>query len=344
MKIIHTADIHLSENNPERIEALKEIISICVEEEADLLLISGDLFDKNIDAGSLKTDVRPFFSDNDFDTLVIPGNHDESAFREEDYFGDDIYTMTDTPISSRDYGDLNIVGVPYTEEGFSELIEPLSEEVEDDKINLLMIHCTLSGISGGFGEETKYMPVRPEELIQTGFDYMFSGHIHSKATRKDLGEATFTYPGSPVSISNSETGRRHVWIFDTEDEKLKTRKLDTFHYLQRDIELLPDENQKIEEVIEDLRDKDLEKASISIEISGFTDKDIQEITENLEKRLEGLKPAEVEVKNSDLESMASVVESEIYIEFKDKMDEKDLEKPEKIERKFLRALSRHDRS
>lgn len=344
MKVVHTADVHLSPDHPERMEALEEVIRICEDEDVELLLISGDLFDRNIDAGSLKTNVRSLFSDNDFDTFVISGNHDESAFREEDYFGDDIYMMTEAPFESQKFEDLNLIGVPYTEEGFSDLIEPLSEEVDDDKINLLMIHCTLSGVSGGFGQESKYMPVRPEELVQTGFDYVFSGHIHSEATRKDLGNTTFTYPGSPVSISSSETGRRQVWIFDTEDESLETRKLDTFHYLHRNIELMPKDEQKIDEVIEGLKDKDLEKACVSVEVNGFTDKDVRSITDNIEKQIDGLGAAEVAIKNSGLESMASVVGSEIYTEFKDKMSENDLEKPEKVEKKFLRALSRHERS
>lgn len=343
MKIIHTADVHLSKDYPERLDALEEIVEMCEDEKADLLLISGDLFDRNTGPDDFETDIRPLFSDNSFHTLVIPGNHDESAFREESYFGSDIEQLTDTPFESRKYQDLRITGVPYTEEGFAELVEPLSEEVDDDRVDLLMIHCTLTGVQGGFGEESEYLPVKPEELVKTGFDYVFSGHIHSRATRKDLGGTVFTYPGSPVSISSSETGKRHVWILDTETESLETRELDTFHHIERTIELMPNENERIEDTVRELETKDLEKASVTVELHGFTDRKIGEIQDDLKKMLEDLDPGEFAVENRGLESMASIVDSDIYVEFKEKMDERDPSKPDKVEKKFLRALSRYDR-
>ena len=343
MKIVHTADVHLSKDHPERLEALKEVISVCDEEEADLLLISGDLFDRNTGPDDYETEIRPLFSDNSFHTLVIPGNHDESAFREGSYFGNDIDQLLSRPFESKEYEGVKITGVPYTEEGFSELVSPLSEESDEDVINLLMIHCTLSGATGGFGEESKYLPVKPQELIESGYDYVFSGHIHSSATKKQLENIVFTYPGSPVSISSSETGRRHVWVFDTEVEKLESRKLDTFHYLKEKIEVMPKEEDIIDRAIQGFKDKDLSKASITIELNGFTDRKIQGLTTDVKQRISNLEPKEINVDNSGLESMASVINSDIYKEFTSKMEKEDLEKPKEVEKKFLRALSRYDR-
>ncbi|MFB6115411.1 MAG: exonuclease SbcCD subunit D, partial [Candidatus Nanohalobium sp.] len=169
MKIVHTADVHLSSEHPERLEALEEVVQVCKDEEADLLLVTGDLFDQNVNVEEIKTDLRPLFSGNSFDTLVIPGNHDNSAFRQEDYFGDDIEILTSRPYTSRTFDDVNIVALPYTEQSFSELVGPLSEATEEGKTNILMIHCTLAGASGSFGEESKYLPVKPAELVRTGF-------------------------------------------------------------------------------------------------------------------------------------------------------------------------------
>lgn len=344
MKVVHTADVHLSSDHPERMEALEEVIRLCEEEEAKLLLISGDLFDKNVDVESLKTDVRPLFSDNDLQTYVIPGNHDEAAYRAEDHFGDDIEVLDETPFETREIEDVNIVGLPYSDKGFSELIDPLSESVKDNYTNILMIHCTLSGVSGGFGGESEYMPVRPEEFARTGFDYIFSGHIHSSSTKKEIRETTFTYPGSPVPISGSETGKRNVWVLDTEDETLETRKLDTLHNIRKEIELMPGEAQRIQETIESLEDQELDKARIKVTVKGFTDKEVSEVTDDLEEKLQNLEPESVEVENQGLENIVSITESEIYTEFTEKLEGRDLQKPEEVEKKFLRALSRYDRS
>jgi len=343
VKIVHTADVHLSQDHPERMEALEEIVDLCEEEKADLLLITGDLFDANVNIEDLKTEVRPLFSENSFQTLVIPGNHDKSAFRQEDYFGEDIEVLQDKPYSQKLLDDVNIVALPYTSEAFSELIQPLSEAIEEDRENIMMVHCTLAGASGGFGDETTYLPVRPSEIVQTGFDYVLAGHIHSSATRKTFGETTFAYSGSPVSISSSETGTREVWILET-GKGLETREIDTEYYIREEKELLPGEEEKVQdEVEEDLEEKDLGKASVEIKLEGFTGEKVQELSERFEETVKGLEPAEVDVDTLNLESASSIMDSEIYREFREKMDEESFENPEKVEEKFLRGLSRYER-
>lgn len=343
MKIVHTADIHLSPNHPERLNALEKVVELCEKEEADLLLVTGDLFDANIDLEELKTDLRPLFSDNSFQTLVIPGNHDKSAFRQEDYLGEDLEVLQDGLYSKKIFEDVNIVGLPYTNKDFSEMVEPLSNAVEEDKKNILMIHCTLAGATGGFGDESEYLPVKPSELVQTGFEYVLAGHIHSSPTRKSFGDTVFAYPGSPVSISSSEIGKRKVWLLDT-GQGLETRELDTKYFLKEKKEVLPGEEEEVKEAIENnFEGRDLEKASIILEIEGFTQEKVQELSKELKKEVEGFEPLEVNVKKLNLESADSIMGSEIYNEFKRKMEDKDFEKPDLVEKKFLRGLSRNER-
>jgi DNA repair exonuclease SbcCD nuclease subunit len=343
VRIIHTADVHLSPEHPGRMEALEQVVDLCEQEDADLLLITGDLFDANVDLEDLKTDLRPLFSENSFQTLVIPGNHDKSAFRQEDYFGEDLEVLQDKPYSQKIIEDLNIVAVPYTNKAFSELVKTLSEALEEDKENILMIHCTLAGATGGFGEESEYLPVKPSELVQTGYDYVLAGHIHSSATRKTFGNTVFAYSGSPVSISSNETGKREAWLLET-GEGLETKELDTEYYLREKKEVLPGEEDEVtEEIRQDLKDKDLDKASVIVEVEGFTEEKVEEFSEEVQDRVEGLGPADVDVEVLGLESASSVMDSEIYREFRRKMEEKDFGNPDLVEKKFLRGLSRYER-
>lgn len=344
MKIVHTADVHLASDHPERMEALQEVLKICEDEKADLLLITGDLFDQNVNVEDIKTDLRPIFSDNTFETFVIPGNHDNSAFRQEDYFGDDIEVLDERPYEKKVFDDLNIVALPYTDKNFSELIEPLSEAREENKKNIMMIHCTLAGASGGFGEESKYMPVEPSELIQTGYDYVLSGHIHSSATRKSYENTVFAYSGSPVSISSSETGRREVWVLDTEEGSMKTRELDTFHYFRQELEMLPGEEENALKTLEmNLDGKDLDQASVIVKAKGFTEIDVEDFREQINQKIEDYAPRDSEVRIKGLESAKSIIGSDIYTEFREKLEDNDFENPELVEKKFLRGLSRYER-
>lgn len=341
MKVLHTADVHLSRDHPERMKALKEILGLAEEEDVDLVLIAGDLFDDNVDVEDLKSEVRPLFDDNDFETLVIPGNHDRDAFREEDFFGNDLEVLDEKPYGRKTYDQLNIVGVPYTEKNFSDLVEPLSEATVEEKENVLLIHCTLAGAGGNYGNEKRYMPVKPEELVKTGYDQVMAGHIHSSATKKTYGGLTFSYPGSPVSISKTETGKRKVWIFDTE-EGLQTRDLDTFHYLEEKVELMPDNEQEIaREVRDGLPDEGLERARLKLEIRGFTDRDPQDLRDEVREELQ--ERVETDVDISDLETVSELVGSKLYLEFKEELEGREIENPELVEQKFLRGLSRHER-
>lgn len=343
MKIVHTADIHLSSDHPERLEALKEVLEVCEEEQADLLLVTGDMFDANVDIEDLKADLRPLFSDNSFQTFVIPGNHDKTAFRREDHFGDDIELLDGKPYERKAFDDINIVALPYTDKDFSQLVETLTEARVEGKTNILMIHCTLAGSSGSFGEESEYLPVKPSELVRTGFDYVLAGHIHSSATKKSFGETVFAYSGSPASVSSSETGKREAWVLDTENG-MRTRELDSFHYLRQEKEVLPGEEEDWEEeIIEDLEQRDLGKASVIVELKGFTERPVEEVSEELEEKIGDLEPEEVHIGISGLESVASIVDSKIYKEFREKMEQRDFEKPDLVEEKFLRGLSRYER-
>ena len=340
MKVFHTADVHLTETHPERFEALEEIVDRCEREEADLLLITGDLFDANADLEDLKTDLRGLFSDTCFETLVIQGNHDKNVFRSEDFFGNKFQVMDNTPVDVREYENINIVGVPYTEDDFSSIIEDISESYVEGKTNVLMLHCSLTGVSGGFGGEEKYLPVRPEELIQTGFDYVLAGHIHSSATRRTFEKTVFAYSGSPVSISSSETGSRNIWKLN--EEGLSTVSLDSFHYIKQEKEMLPgEESEKLDEIKEYVETEDVSNASLIVKLSGFTDRNITDIKREVEAFTKNAFDSDIIIDN--LESVKSITESELYSEFKEKLDDKDFEKKDKIEEKFLRGLSRSER-
>jgi exonuclease SbcD len=344
VKVVHTADVHLSSDHSERMDALKEIIELCEDEEADVLVIAGDLFDANADLEDLRTELRSIFSDNAFQTFVIPGNHDSAAFRKEDYFGDDIKVLSEQPFQKEVYENLNIVGVPYTEKEFSELAEDISNSYEENKTNILLLHCTLSGTTGGYGSEGEYLPVKPSQIVQIGFDYIMAGHIHSSATRKRFGETLFTYSGSPVSISSSETGRREVWILDTEDDKMHTETLETRHYLKKEIEVLPnEEDSKLTDLEDQLGDRKLEKASVTVKLSGFTNQNVEDVAENFENILESVNTANHNLNFQKLENVSHAVETGLYQDFKSRLEDSDYKDSGEVEKKFLRGLSRYER-
>ena len=115
MKVLHTSDIHLQALEDPRRQALKRITSTCDERDVDLLIISGDLFDSSANAEDLRPHLRELLSGGSFETVIIPGNHDHASFRPGLYLGKRVNVLNDPDWRQNllDYGDFQLVGVPF---------------------------------------------------------------------------------------------------------------------------------------------------------------------------------------------------------------------------------------
>lgn len=88
MRVLHTADFHAGRNlrgfdrTPEIHDALKEIAGLARSERADVVLVSGDLFDTGNPSADAEAAVFDFFlrlRDAGIPGVVIAGNHDSAA-------------------------------------------------------------------------------------------------------------------------------------------------------------------------------------------------------------------------------------------------------------------------
>lgn len=347
MKFLLTADIHLKADHPERLQALERIIELCESKEVNYLLIAGDLFDANVDVEDVKPDVRELFSDNSFHTYAIPGNHDKTAFRKEDYFGDDIDLLKEKPVDQRELDGVNLVAVPYFDGEFDDIIEELDASAEDNELNILLMHSTLAGFGGGFGEESRYLPVTPEQLLPLPYDYVFSGHIHTSPTKKDIGDRmVFVYPGSPVSITRDETGPRGAWLLDTEatEDALTSFELETFHYESVRLNLRPGEvDDELSTLESRLASKRLDDAHLIVELAGFIEREEESFFTDVDAIIKDADPLKSEVDQSGIRSVKSIVEMDLYQKFREKLDEREDIDQESVEKAALEAFARYSR-
>ncbi|MEA1964002.1 MAG: DNA repair exonuclease [Candidatus Aerophobetes bacterium] len=222
MKILHTADIHLREYEDERWKALKRLIEIGKKEKVEIFVISGDLFNEDIDAENLRGKIREIFSNNGFKIVLIPGNHDSDSYRSGMYFGEDTIILTDVK-DCFEYKDVRICGLPFEPIEGEEILGRLhflANKFTLDKKNILLYHGELDDAFfsrkdfGDEGEE-RYMPVKLSYFKDLHIDYILGGHFHSKFdVRRIKNGGYFVYPGSPISITKRETGQRKVNIFE----------------------------------------------------------------------------------------------------------------------------------
>jgi len=275
----HTADVHLRPDAEERLEALEAVLTTAADHDVDVLTIGGDLFDRPADVEELRSDLRNrYFSDLDFEVVLIPGNHDVEAFRQDLLFGDACTVIAD----EADYGewtsadgDLKIVAIPYRTEVTDDLLFALDTRPAFDGTEILLFHGSLDApIGADPGDEAayRYFPVTEELLAELGFDYYLAGHYHGAHLLQFDGGAEFAYPGTPASTRTSETDRRGVVLLDP-DDGLSVTELDTFHHLEKHVTVTPGEEAAAIAEIDDWVDTAVApSAAPSIVVDGVIDR------------------------------------------------------------------------
>lgn len=272
MKILHTADIHLHTQHPRRMEALHKVVDLGRREDIDLLLIAGDLFDDYPQAELLRGEVRRLFSNLPYKVLAIPGNHDERAFSEECYYGSDFIALTDRPRTIKDFGNWRIVALPYGDGSFAPLIDTLKKAADPNMKNILVLHCTWSlphySSQDYGGDLLRYLPVTEAMLTGLGYDYILAGHFHTCYRQRKLPcGAIFVYPGSPVSISTREQGRRSVNIVD--DQGCRQELLDTWYCETLEYRLQKNTEDMLQNLARDISEHPDAICSLTIDIQGY---------------------------------------------------------------------------
>ncbi len=338
IKLIHTADLHLSEKKAETIVALDEILRIAKEEKADIVTISGDMFDSTSDAENLRPQLRERFSDNDFEIIVIPGNHDVDVYSEGYDFGNNFIPMTKYPFQEFKKDNVNLLAVPYVESLTNDVLSKIKNQTRKDKINILLLHCTLDigFCKGDFGEkETKYCPISQAMLAKLSFDYVLSGHFH-KETKiiKLTPSSSFIYPGSPVSLTEKELGKRNVILIEIDNKEARKIPMNSFYYDKLFVNVIPGkEKEAIFEIKEWIKNHTSEKCNLEIYVDGFIQVREKDFRMSLPKSNENVK---VILRHKGI---SKVKKHPLYMRFKEKLLEMELTYKQEIDRVVIEVMS-----
>ncbi len=276
MKILHTADLHLCEEATERWDALDGLVKIARQQKVSALVIAGDLFDQNVEAEKLRGPLRAAIGGEDFQTIILPGNHDHKAYSSGLYFGENVAVINDwaEPIS---LGETIIWGLPYERLSGDRLVGRLREMgalMNPNADNILLFHGELldayfSRQELGDEGDQRYMPVKLSYFASLPLKYVLAGHFHSRyAGWKLPGEGLFIYPGSPVAITRRETGQRMANLL-TVGEAPKEIPLDSLHYEALNINLDPFSSQDPLMILKEQLEKTHPAAKVLLIVQGL---------------------------------------------------------------------------
>lgn len=247
--IVHTADLHLRADDRDRLDGLEAVIETARSHDAEVVTIGGDLFDRTDDVDELRPTLRNhYFTDQPFEILLIPGNHDVEAFRDDLFFGDccTVFAESEHFEMWRNADEsISIVAIPYQEAFTDDLVSALDARSTTAETEILLFHGSLDApIGDNHGDETdyRYFPVTEGELERLEFDYYLAGHYHDAYYRQFANGAEFAYPGTPVSTRTSETGRRQAVVLDP-GNPLRFEALATPHVLEHQVMVAPGEEE-----------------------------------------------------------------------------------------------------
>lgn len=299
LKIMLTADVHLGKkfaNYPPdiqedlinaRFETLKNIVRKANEKTCDMLVVSGDLFDRinTVEKDIIKAaDIIQEFEGNL--TLVLPGNHDYftdntnkpwSVF--SDHCGDrtlilgqaGLYNLSNFDIDANIYA-----GPCNSKHSEKNNLGWISEKEKDLSVNyhIGVAHGSLEGVSPD--SDSKYFPMTLDELEDFGLDLWLLGHTDRLYYPEIAGKLSrIFFPGTPEPNAFNCSHEGNVWLIELNDEKevsTELIKVGTFKFIY-DEHTLNDEDDLIK-LISKYTDNNYKNSLCKIKLYGKVEEEL----------------------------------------------------------------------
>lgn len=242
MKLLHISDLHIGKrvNEFSMMEdqkyILKQILSIAKSEQADGVIIAGDIYDKPVPSAEAVQIFDWFLTalaDGGKQVFAISGNHDSperiafgaQLMRGRGVYVSPVYGGEVAKISLTDeYGPIFVYLLPFlrpasvrhalgeeleakTLDGYQEAVEHVISRTDIDleKRNILVAHQFVTGAGRCESEEVMVGGLdNVDATVFDDFDYVALGHIHSPQW---IGRETIRYCGTPLKYSFSEAGQ-----------------------------------------------------------------------------------------------------------------------------------------
>ena len=226
MKILHSADLHLDTpftvKDREQAQFLKEqllmvpekLARLCRQEQCDLFLLAGDLFDGPWTQESFCA-LRNALEDCGAEVFISPGNHDyvnlKSPYTAE-IWPSNVHIFTQPRIESRllEELDCRVYGAGYRSMDCSALLSDLQRR-GNARYHIGIFHADPTQ------PDSPCCPVTAEQIANSGLDYLALGHIH-KSGQLRHGRTLCAWPGCPMGRGFDETGIKGALLVTLDQE------------------------------------------------------------------------------------------------------------------------------
>ena len=221
IKIMHLGDFHMdcpfdaldrekaAIRQREIRQTIASALSYANEEQVDIVLMAGDLFDSHNSYYDTISFLKNEFSKTKAKIFIAPGNHDF-------YAEGSLYSTVDwpehvhifkTPAIERVEAitGVFVYGAAFLSEHSPALLTGFHAHV-DDGLSLMVLHGDITSMA------SRYNPISKNDIEQSGLHYLALGHIHERSQIKKLGKTSFAYSGCIEGRGFDETLEKGVYI------------------------------------------------------------------------------------------------------------------------------------
>ncbi|MFW5961681.1 MAG: metallophosphoesterase family protein [bacterium] len=298
LKIFHTADLHIGmkfSNYPEyirnelvqsRFDILERMILTANQEQCNIFLIAGDLFDKiNIPQKDIIRVIKILNKFAGDCVLVMPGNHDYDNGMVElwERFSNNISNniLLLNQYQSYDLRDFDLdakVYPAYCDSKHSDTnrltwikeIKETKEIKENNEVRwqIGIAHGALEGISADLSNQ--YFNISENELLQIDMDLWLLGHTHISYPLKDeISNRKVFNAGTPEPDGLDCKHQGTAWIIEIDQNKnITARTVYTGKYRFYDLNLQLESQVDLLKIKETLLKKDPEKKIVRLSLQG----------------------------------------------------------------------------
>ena len=233
MKIIHCADLHLDskleanlskekakQRKGEILNTFVRMIDYAEKENVEIILIAGDLFDRNnISATASNTVKNAIYSHPGIRFYYLKGNHDSGNFFSDPesvpanlkLFG----TRWQTYLEAGDR--ISVSGVELDNSNAGSIYNTLV--LDNNTFNIVMLHGQEAGSSSRSKDKTEAVNIKA--LKNKAIDYLALGHVHAPKTERLDARGLYCYPGCLDGRGFDECGEHGFMLLNVDTDTLK---------------------------------------------------------------------------------------------------------------------------
>ncbi len=207
-------------------EAFQNLVDLCIDKEADFLVIAGDVFDgadRSVRAQLRFRDGLSTLAEKGIKSFVVHGNHDPlDGWQPSISWPAEVHIFGATPewINIEKNGEVvaAVQGMSYPT---SEVTENLAVQFSPPESGSIFAIGLLHANVGSNSAHKNYAPCTVDDLSSSGIDYWALGHVHTRQTLKRAAPV-IAYPGNTQGRHPNETGARGALVVDVDPSGAST--------------------------------------------------------------------------------------------------------------------------